>query len=72
MPLTLQSINHVINSHMLYTNPLKLYQHNPVSQVLPSISELAWREHVAWNLLFRNHTMTYSESFLNIQKDGHK
>ena len=39
MSLTLQSINYVINSHMLKTNPLKLYEHT--SQALPAITEAA-------------------------------
>ena len=41
MPLTL---NHAINSHMLQTNLLKLYQHDPLSQILPVISELATQQ----------------------------
>ena len=40
MSLIFQSINNVINSHMLKANPLKLYQHNPPCQALPVISEV--------------------------------
>ena len=43
-----------------------------MSQALPVISELACREHVVWNVLFGNDTITHSESFLNIHKAGHK
>ena len=57
MPLILPSINHLIKSHMLYTNPLKYYQHNLPSQALPAISEVAWKEHVVfvWNVLRKPH-----------------
>ena len=57
---------------MLYTDPLKLHQHNPLGQVMPAISELPWKEHVAWNVHFGNYTITHSETFLNIHKAGYK
>ena len=41
MVLILQLINHVIDSHILQTNALKLFQHNISSQDLPAISEVA-------------------------------
>ena len=72
MSLILESRNHVINSHMILKNSLKLYQHSPLSKVLPGISKLSWREHVAWNLLFGKDTTTHSERFLNIHKAGRK
>ena len=53
-------------------NPLKLYQHNLPSQAMPAISEVAWREHVAWNVYVGRHTITYSGSFPYIHKSGHK
>ena len=61
MPPISQAINHVTNSIRL--RQIHVYKSITPSEAMPAISEVVWREHVVWNVLFRNHILLTREVF---------